>query len=164
MAITLNLNAEEIKNAQGGNFEPLPAGTYGAVIFDSKLGMSKAGNQMYIIDYKITEGPAGVGRKQRAWYVLQPNALFSLNGLLKAVDMPYPTKDTPAGEFEFPDPEDFLGLEVNIKLDLETYKTIVDDKPATGYRNNVKRVFAYDPDKITGDDEDSAAPAAGKFL
>lgn len=165
MGFKLNLTESEIKKAQGGSFPPLPEGTYGAIVFDVTEKTSKAGNDMYEIDFKITEGPEGIGRKQRGWFVVSGKALFSVVGLLKALDFPYPTKDTPAGEFEFPDGDEFLGKEVNLKIAQDPYQTEDESgNVVTTYRNNIKRVFAYDPDKITEADEDDSAPGAGNFL
>lgn len=166
MGFKLNLSAAEIKNAQGGGFTPLPEGVYGAVIYEVTEKQSKQGNDMYEIDFKITEGPTGIGRKQRGWFVVSGKALFSVVGLLKALNLPYPDKNTPAGEFEFPDGDDFLGENVNIKIKQEPYETEDDEgNVVTAYRNSISRVFAYDPDKITeAEDEDSGAPAAGNFL
>lgn len=165
MGFKLNLTSDEIKKAQGGAFPPLPAGTYGAIVFDVTEKTSKAGNDMYEIDFKITEGPEGIGRKQRGWFVVSGKALFSVVGLLKALDLPYPSKDTPAGEFEFPDGDEFLSREVNLKITQEAYETEDEDgKVVTAYRNNISRVFAYDPDKITEADGDGGTPAAGNFL
>lgn len=166
MGFKLNLTADEIKNAQGGGFKPLPAGIYGATIFDVTEKQSKAGNDMYEIDFKITEGPEGVGRKQRGWFVVSGKALFAVVGLLKALDMPYPDKNTEAGTFEFPDGDEFLGREVNIKITAEPYETEDDDgKAVTAYRNNIGKVFAYDPDKITeAEEDDVAGPSTGSFL
>jgi hypothetical protein len=162
MGFKLNLTNDEIKNAQG-NFEPVPAGTYGAQIFESVQKKSKAGNQMFEINYKLTEGPAGKGRKIKSWYVLSGKGLFKLVELNKATDFPYPDKNTPAGEFEFPDADEYLGKEVNLVLDVEDYASVDDDgNDTTRQRNVVKRVAAYDPDKITtaedleGADEDES--------
>ena len=127
MGFKLNLTESEIKNAQGGGFKPLPEGTYGAIVFDVTEKQSKAGNDMYEIDFKITEGPEGIGRKIRGWFVVSGKALFSVVGLLKALDFPYPTKDTPAGEFEFPDGDEFLGKELNLKIKQEAYETENED-------------------------------------
>lgn len=165
MGFKLNLTAAEIKTAQGGSFPPLPEGTYGAVIYEVVEKQSKAGNDMYQIDFKITEGPEGIGRKQRGWFVVSGKALFSVVGLLKALGLPYPTKDTPAGEFEFPDGDEFLGREVNIKLSQEGYETEdASGNVVTQFRNNVKSVFAYDPDKIDEAADEDSAPSAGNFL
>lgn len=165
MGFKLNLTSDEIKNAQGGGFKPLPEGTYGAIVFDVTEKQSRAGNDMYEIDFKITEGPEGIGRKIRGWFVVSGKALFSVVGLLKALDFPYPTKDTPAGTFEFPDGDEFLGKELNLKIKQEAYETEGDDgEVVTAYRNNVNRVFAYDPDKISEAAEDLGAPSAGNFL
>lgn len=170
MAFKLNLTADEIKDAQGSTIKPVAEGIYGAVVYEAKMAKSKAGNDMYVIDYKITGGPEKVGPKRtfRSWYVLKANALFSLIALLKAVDMPYPKKDTPAGEFEFPDPEDFVGEKVNLKITQETYESVDDDgKDITALRNVVKTVYAYDEDKIDdelSDEEKEAASDSSIFL
>lgn len=165
MGFKLNLTSDEIKNAQGGSFKPLPEGTYGAIVFDVTEKQSKAGNDMYEIDFKITEGPEGIGRKIRGWFVVSGKALFSVVGLLKALDFDYPTKDTPAGEFEFPDGDEFLGKELNLKIKQGAYETEGEDgEVVTAYRNNISRTFPYDPDKITEPGEDDDAPAGGNFL
>lgn len=151
MAVTLNLTNDDIKAAQSTGPKPLEAGTYGAVIFESQLKESKAGNQMYVLDFKITDGPEGIGRKLKSWFVLKPDALFSLIALNKAVDFPYPTKDTAAGGFEFPDADEYLGKEVNLQITLEPYNSVDEDgEDIVAFRNNVKKVFKYDEAKISG--------------
>lgn len=165
MGFKLNLTSDEIKNAQGGGFKPLPEGTYGAIVFDVTEKQSKAGNDMYEIDFKITEGPDGIGRKIRGWFVVSGKALFSVVGLLKALDFPYPDKNTPAGVFEFPDGDEFLGKELNLKIKQEAYETENEDgEVVTAYRNNISRTFPYDPDKITQPEDEDGAPAVGNFL
>ena len=164
MGFKLNLTNDEIKNAQGGGFKPLPEGVYGAIIFEAEEKVSANGNDMYRINFKITEGAEGIGRKQYGYFTVTGKALFSVVGLLKATGFPYPTKDTPAGEFEFPDAEEFLGKEVNIKIGQDPYTTEDDEgNTVTAYRNNIKNVYAYDPDKISLPDEDDDIPA-GQFL
>lgn len=165
MGFKLNLTSDEIKNAQGGGYKPLPEGTYGAIVFDVTEKQSKAGNDMYEIDFKITEGPEGIGRKIRGWFVVSGKALFSVVGLLKALGFPYPDKDTPAGVFEFPDGDEFLGKELNLKIKQEAYETEDEDgNVVTAYRNTISRTYPYDPDKITEPEDDDSAPAAGNFL
>lgn len=165
MPISINLTNDEIKKAQGG-FEPLAEGTYGAVIYGAKVDRSKnSGNLMYVIDYKITEGPEGKGRKLKSWYTLAPHALFSVIGLLKATGNPYPTKETPEGEFEFPDADEFIGEEVNIKIVKEPYETVDDEgNNVTRERNNVKNVYPYNADKISSEDDVADADNSGVFL
>jgi hypothetical protein len=189
MGIKLNLTGEEIKKAQGGGFAPLPEATYGATVYSSEYKISKSSkNPMYQIDFKITEGPAGIGRRQRGWFVLSGKALFKVVELLKAVDFPYPNKSTPAGEFEFPDADEFLGIAVNIKLEQEEYASVAteadvefnataepEDKilnsetgepvteegePVTKIQNRLARVLPYDPDRITTDEELEAGETA----
>lgn len=164
MGFKLNLTADEIKNAQGNNFKPLPAGTYGAIIFDVTEKQSKKGNDMYEIDFKITDGPDGIGRKQRSWFVIKGDALFAYVGLAKATDKPYPAKGD-EGEFEFPDGDEFLGLEVNIKIALDPYETEDDEgKVVTAYRNKITKVFKYDPDRIDVAEDDAEEASTGNFL
>lgn len=160
MPISINLTNDEIKKAQSG-FTPLAEGTYGAIIYGAKVDTSKnSGNQMYVVDYKITEGPEGVGRKIKAWYTLAPHALFGVIGLLKALGLEYPKE---AGEFEFPDADEFVGEEVNIKIVQEPSQGVNDEgDEVTILRNNVKNVYAYNADKIsTGED---AEEKSGVFL
>ena len=174
MGFKLKLTAEEVKNAQGG-FTPLPEGVYSATIYDAKEATSKAGNDMYVLDFLITDGPeVRKNYKIKSWFVVTGNALFSVVGLLKALNMPYPNiKDLKnGGNFDFPDATDFLGLEVNLKIVQESYKTVdeagnsedEDGNPILGFRNNVKSVLKFDPDKVTqaGDADESAN--SGLFL
>lgn len=164
MGFKLSLDKSEIKKALGGGLEPLPEGTYGAVIFEAVETTSKNGNDMYRINFRITEGPEGVGRKIFGYFTVTGKALFSVVGLLKATGFPYPDKDTPAGEFEFPDAEDFVGKEVNIKITQTPYTSEDDDgNIVTAYRNNVSRVYSYDADKISIA-EDEEATSGGQFL
>lgn len=162
MPISINLTNDEIKKAQSG-FSPLPEGTYGAIIYGAKVDTSKnSGNLMYVVDYKITEGPEGIGRKIKAWYTLAPHALFGVIGLLKALGLEYPKE---AGEFEFPDADEFVGEEVNIKIVKEPYQGVDDEgNDVTLERNNVKNVYAYNADKISTSDEAAAEDKSGVFL
>lgn len=164
MGIKIALTNDEIKKAQS-TFDPLPAGTYGAIIYTAELKKSKAGNLMYVLDFKITEGPDGIGRKVRSWFVLAPQALFSVIALNKAVDFPYPTKDTAEGEFEFNEPEDYLGKKVNIVLDLTPYESVDDDgNDVTKMQNNVKTTRVYDKDKHSDAEGSVVSSKKGVFL
>lgn len=164
MGFKLNLTNEEIKKAESG-FTPLPAGIYAATVYDAKEAVSKAGNDMYVLDFKITDGPEGIGRKIKSWFTVKADALFSLIALHKAVDFPYPDKNTPAGEFEFPDADDYLGKEVNIQITLEPYQSVDDDgEEVTLFRNNVKKVLKADPDTVSSADDVEEAASSGLFL
>lgn len=164
MGFKLNLTNEEIKKAESG-FTVLPAGIYGATVYDAKEGTSKAGNDMYILDFKITDGPEGVGRKIRSWFTVAPQALFSLIALHKALGFPYPNKDTEEGEFEFPDADEYLGKEVNIQITQEPYQTVDDEgEEITAFRNNVKKVFKADPDKVSSAEDVEEAAASSKLF
>ena len=172
MGIKLNLTGEEIGNAQGGNFKPLPEGTYGAVVYDSKFKKSKAQNDMYELEFKITDGPEGIGRKIRGYFTLTAKALFKVIELNKATDMPYPTKkwaeEHPGEDFEFADADEYLSKQVNLVVIQEPYESVdEDDNPVTLYRNNIKYVRAYDEDKHTTADDVEAkgdAKTGGLFL
>lgn len=152
MGFKLNLNNDEIKAAQSTGFPALAAGTYGAVIYTAVQKKSKSGNEMFEIDFKITDGPEGIGRKQRGWFVLAPQALFAVVGLNKAVGFPVPSKDTVTdGAFEFAEADEYVGQKVNIVLEVQDYESVDDDgNDVTKQQNNVKRVSKYDPDKHTG--------------
>lgn len=177
MGFKLNLTGEEIKQAQGNNFEPLPSGIYGAVIYTAVQKQSKAKNEMFEIDFKITDGPAGINRRQRGWFVLSGKGLFKLIELNKATGFPYPDKTTPPGEFEFPDADEYLGIQVNIELDQQPYESIEDvedeetgevtEVEVTKYRNNLKKVTKYDESKhsLAEDvDESGAAVDSGSLF
>lgn len=161
MGIKLNLSAQEIKDAQG-NFEALPAGTYEAVIYDAKFGQSKSSNNpMYTLTFKLL-GAHAKNRQIRGYFVLTAKGLFKLIELNKAVGFDYPKKDTPAGEFEFPDAEEYIGLKVNLVLDKEPYESVDDDNNnITAFRNNVKRVNAHDEDKLSDPEDLEAGDDAG---
>ncbi len=168
MGIKINLTPEEVKDAQGG-FNPIPEGVYAATIVDAKLGKSKAQNPMYIIEYLITDGPeVRKNFKLKGWYVLKANALFGVIGLNKAVGFAYPkgAADLEDGGFEFPDADEYLGQEVNIKVIQSSYLTEGDDgEEVTAYRNEVKAVYKADPDKVDGPvDEDAADVKSDLFL
>lgn len=165
MGFKLNLTNDEIKEAsKSSNFEPIPEGVYGAVIYTAVEGQSKAKNDMYTIDFKITDGATAIGRKQRGWFTIAPQALFSIIGLHKAIGFPYPNKDTPAGEFEFPDADEYLGHKVNILINQTPFDSVDEEtgEAVVKYQSNVKRVYAYDPDKVTGVEVESAD--SGLFL
>lgn len=191
MGYTLNLTKDEAKSAAGGGFEPLPVGTYGAVVYDVTQSASKSsGNQMYTINFKITS-EHGKGRKVRAYYSFSPKALFKLVELNKAIGLPVPSKN--GGDFEIPDADEYLSEEVNIQLSLDPYASVAtaddveanktaedEDKilnsdtgepvteegePVVKYRNGVKRVFAYDESRHTDPDaEDSEGPEGNLYL
>lgn len=166
MGIKLNLTGEEIKAAQGGSFPPLAEGVYEAVVYEAKFKQSKANNPMYELTFKITAGPEGIGRQVRGWFTLTPKAMFKVVELNKAVGFPYPNKETPAGEFEFNDADDYLGKTVNIKIVQEPYASVdEDDNDITAYRNNIKKVLKHDPDKVSGaEGEGNDAGDSGLFL
>lgn len=164
MAITLNLTNDEIKEAQSTGPKPLAEGIYSAQIFDAIVKDSKAGNPMYVIDFKITDGQEGIGRKIKSWFVIKADALFSLIALNKAVDFPYPTKDTPAGVFEFAEPDEYLGKLVNLHIVQQPYNTVDDDgNEVVAFQNNVKKVLPYDTDKVSGAEVENVA-AGGLFI
>jgi hypothetical protein len=174
MGFKLNLTKDEITAAQGGGFPVLPKGTYGAVIYSCKQEISKSSQQpMFTIDYKLTDGPVPVGKRRiRAWYSLTPKALFKVIELNKAVEFPYPNKDT-VGEFEFAEPDEYNSIPVLVKIEVEDYASVstetdveqgvlnsetgepvtAEEEPVTKQRNVVARVLKYDEDKITTADD-----------
>lgn len=55
--------------AESMSFEPLPAGQYQVTVDACELGMSKAGNPMYTVDFIVNEGEY-TGRSLRYWQML----------------------------------------------------------------------------------------------
>lgn len=159
--ITINLTNDEIEAAQS-TFEVLPAGVYAGIVYDAVLKKSKAGNDMYEINFKITHGQKGVGRKIRFWAVLASHALFSVIDLNKAVGFEYPTKDNVKdGEFTFAPADDYLGQKVNLVLVKEPYESVDEEtgEDVVKFQNNVKRPLPFDLDKISeakDEDEDDS--------
>lgn len=164
MGFKLNLNNDEIKAAQSTGFPVLPAGVYGALIYTAVQKKSKSGNEMFELDFKITDGAEGIGRKQRGWFVLAPQALFAVVGLNKAVGFPVPDKDTVTdGAFEFEDADEYVGKKVNVLIEVTPYESVDDEgEDVIKYQNNIKRVTKYDTDKVTGAEVETAA--GGLFL
>lgn len=166
MGFTLTLTKENIEEAKGSSFEPLPEGTYGARIQEVKIGPSKSsGNPMYTIDY-LVEHDGGKPRKVRGWHVIQGRGSFSSSNLLKALGRPYPSKDAKAGEeFEFPDGDELIGEQLNVKLKLDSYETVNPDtgEEETRFQNQISGTFPYDESKHTTSDGGEAKPV-GKLL
>lgn len=186
MPKTLQLSKAEIKQAQGGIPDPIAEGTYGAVIFESVWKQSRAGNDMYELNFKITEGPEGVGRKLKGWFALTPKALFKVNELIKATGVgEVVTKTTKPGKINFPDEDDFLGIDVVLEVTQTPYESIelLDEDPETGekfldadgepeerevevtkFRNNIAKVLNYDKFSHTIGLTEDADDAEGVFL
>lgn len=180
MGFKVNLTNDEVKQAQGGGFSVLPAGIYGAQIFENVQKKSKnSNNEMFETNYKLIQGPAGLNRKIKAWYVLEGKGMFKIVELHKALGgedegFAIPSK---AGEYEFPDADEYLGKTVNLTIGVEDYNSVatqqdVDfnktaeagtevlnsetgepvvkvDEPVTKQRNVVKNARPYDEDEIT---------------
>lgn len=161
MGFKLKVTKKDIDNAVGGNFEPIPAGIYGARIVESVVKDSKSsGNPMYANNYFIFEG-AVTGRKIRGWHVIQGPGSFSSTALLKALELPYLRKgmtDEELADFEFPDGDELIGRELNVKVGVDSYEALNEDtgEEETRFRNNIAGTFPYDPDRHTeADDEDA---------
>ena len=169
MGFKLNLTTADIE-AASGEFKPLPEAIYGAVIYDASFGTSKAGNPMYTLTYKITDGPEGtIGKTIRGYYTLTKKALFGVVGLNKAVGFPYPSKEwaeaNPGEEFEFADPEEYISKKVNLKIVQEPYASVDDGgKDVTSFRNNIKTVTKYNEDAHTGAEGSDTAADTSLFL
>ena len=152
MGKTINLTQDEVNQAKG-IFKPRPEGIYGAVIYSAKEAVAKSsGNDMFVIEYKTTEGQGKPGRKLTAYYSHSKPAWFKLRELLKATGF---TINDKAGEQELPDPEEFLGIAVNLAVTIEDYDSVDDDgNDIVRQRNTVNKVHVYDEDKI-----DTEAPS-----
>ena len=168
MGFKLTVTKKDIDNAVGGNFEPIPAGVYGSRITNAIVKDSSKGNPMYMVDHLIIEGATGIGRKLKSWHVIQGPGSFGSTNLLKALDFPVLRKgmtDEEIEDYEFPDPDELIGLELNIKLEVESYPGMDEEtgEEVTRYRNNVKGTFKYDEDRHTELEEDDDS-ASGSLL
>lgn len=165
MGFSLGISKEDAAKAIGQDFTPLAAGVYGSRIIEAEVKDSKKGNKMYVLKHLITGGPEGIGRKITSYHVIVGDGSFSTHALLKALGLPYINKDTTPEElesFEFPDAEELIGEELNIKIKQEPFKTLNDDgEEETTFRNNVSGTHAPDEAKWTdpADDEGSSTPS-----
>lgn len=111
----------------GGELKVLPEGTCKAVLDALFLGTSSTGNPKatarYIVTSELYEDPSegtSVGENVLETFSLQPQALFNINGLYKAVT----GKNIPQGDYEL---DEFLniieeavkGQEFNLVLETE---------------------------------------------
>lgn len=170
MGFKLDINKEDIKNAVGGNFEPIPAGVYGGTIVEAVVKDSKnSGNPMYALNIRVSEGATGIGRKIRSYHVIQGKGAFSSTALLKALDLPYIRKDMTEEEladFEFPDGDELIGRELNIKVGIDSYPGMNEEtgEEETRYRNQILGTFPYNPDKFTELEDDDEGSDSGSLL
>lgn len=169
MGFKLTVSKKDIENAVGGNFEPIPAGIYGATIIEAEVKDSRAGNPMYALQHRISAGATGIGRKIRSWHVIQGPGAFSSTQLLKALGLPYLRKDMTEQEledFEFPDADDLIGEEINVKVTVESFKGLNEEtgEEETRYRNNIGGTYAYDEDRHTELEDDEESSDSGSLL
>lgn len=166
MGFNLNISKKDIENAVGGNFDPIPKGVYGATIIEAEVKDSRAGNPMYALNLRIKGGATGIGRKVRSWHVIQGPGAFSSTQLLKALELPYIKKDMSEeelAEFEFPDADELIGRDINVKVDIDTYKGMNDEtgEEETRYRNNIGGTYVYDEDRFTeAEDEETSSDSS----
>lgn len=167
MGFKLTVSKTDIENALGGNFEPIPAGVYGSTITEAVVKDSKAGNPMYVVKHLITGGATGIGRKITSYHVIQGKGAFSSTQLLKALELPYIRKDMTEAEledYEYPDPEDLIGNDLNVKIVTEPYTGMDPEtgEPETRYRNNIAGTYVHDEDRFTElEDEDDSSSSGG---
>lgn len=69
-------------------------------------------------------------------------------------------------DFEFPDADELIGRELNIKVKVEPYKGMDEEtgEEVTRYRNNVAGTYAYDEDRHTELSEDDEEASSGTLL
>lgn len=168
MAFKLDITAKDIEESVGKTFEPLSPGVYGAIIVESVVKNSKKGNLMYANNYRITGGPEGIDRKIRGWHVIQGPGAFSSASLLKALGLPYIKKgmtEQELADFEFPDGDELIGQELNLKIKNEPYKGMDDNgDEITKYQDSIGGTFPYDEDKHTEPEEDEEDSGGGGLL
>lgn len=152
--ISFDLSAED---AAGSTFSVAPAGDYDVVIDNVEEAESKsaknAGKPMYVVYFKsLDESFTGT---QRTYACLWYEARYTIIDLMKATGF-----KVEAGKLEVPDADEFIGKEVTIKLDVETY-TNKDGEEAE--RNSVKSIKAIGGKKATAKKAPAKGKAAGGF-
>jgi hypothetical protein len=72
----------------GGQWTPLPEGTYDFRIIEVEQGNSSNGNPQLRTKLEILDGPRA-GDKPNTWYSLLPQSGWKLRGLVEALDLDY---------------------------------------------------------------------------
>lgn len=128
--VVLDLSGEDFT---GSTYETIPVGTYVRVrVYDSEQRVSKAGNNMYVLQLAVLGDEWGKNRRLRSMVVLStkalPYALPALAALAKPATFNGASVKTQRelaqahkaaggkGELKFPDPNDLLDIEVFAKV------------------------------------------------
>ena len=121
MAPTVNVDFSDVKG-----FEPIPQGTYSAIIENVELRDSKSteGNQNINWEFTVNDGGEFDGRKLFMTTSLAPKALFRLKGVMESLGF----EASEALSFDFDDetkqviePE-LIGRTVTVKVSQDTYQ------------------------------------------
>lgn len=141
----------DLSNVETKGFELIPEGTYSAIIEETTLGASKAGNAMITAKYKIVDG-AHDGRVLMDWMVLAGNGAefgqAKLSTLIAAVDVDGAIDMGAVDIASMIDDGFFIGKEVSLKVKIQTNKK---GKYAGEKSNSIREIMA----KASGGNTDS---------
>ena len=102
----------DMRGVTSGGFDPLPIGSYAAVVEKAEVGPSKKGNPMVTLTFDITH-EGFEGRKAFYYPSLLPTALFNLHGFMLATG--HYDEDDLNAKLEFDD-QDFVGMAVAVVM------------------------------------------------
>jgi hypothetical protein len=110
---------EESLASKGGSYEPVPAGSYNATVFDAKLEEVRSGpnegKPRLNIQFSITDE----GHKNRRVFSYVPlyvgNDFWKAQSFFKALGY-----DMKAGDFEVPTPNELAGKPIGVRVKIGT--------------------------------------------
>ena len=106
---------------------PLDAGVYKAKVVAVDFKTSKAGNPMIVPEFEIAD-PEGVLRKRSSYLVIKGEAAFGFDSFLRAVGMQDTADQIKSGEKIPIDTDIFIGLELNVQIENDTYNGRITDQ------------------------------------
>ena len=136
---TVKVNFADVEDQR--DFSPIPAADYHAMVTNVKNAEVKSGNNKGAprLNWEFTvQGGDYDNRKVFDGHNLVKNQLWKPKALLKAAGFDVPTDE----EFEF-DPEDVVGSEVMIKVEVQGAQK-ADDGTEYKAKNNVRAFFPYE--------------------
>jgi hypothetical protein len=119
MSIKISGITDEALASKGGSYEPVPAGSYNATVFDAKLEEVRSGpnegKPRLNIQFSITDE----GHKNRRVFSYVPlyvgNDFWKAQSFFKALGY-----DMKAGDFEVPTPNELAGKPIGVRVKVGT--------------------------------------------
>jgi hypothetical protein len=119
MSISFNITEEALASANSSSYEPVPAGSYNATIFDVKSETVKSGpnegKPRFNIQFRIAEGQ-NENRRVFGYVALYVgNDFWKTQSFFSALGY-----DMKSGKFTVPDVNDLLGSKIGIRVKIGT--------------------------------------------